>query len=74
MRYITLSGGKTVHLVEKEKGGAFGNRPHAYCGRYHASYSGDKMHDNLPAGRLCSQCRNGYLKKHSEEDLFLEMM
>ena len=49
MRYITLSGGKTVHLVMNESGGTFGNSPHAYCGRHHANYCGDKMHDDLPA-------------------------
>lgn len=75
MKYITL-GGKKYHLVTTIKG-----REHvygigtAYCGKWAASgIDNDMIHTKVPRGSLCKACKKNYLKTHTEEELFLEII
>ena len=87
MKYIQFKAGngkKTFHICMTNAGehkGMFvyghapkSNVPVAYCNGNHPMVW-DFVSDSPPkSGRLCSRCRKKYLKDHTEEDLFLEMM
>ena len=35
---------------------------------------GDTISTEVPTGKLCKRCRESYVKKHGEEDLFMAMI
>jgi hypothetical protein len=74
MKYITLYKGKTIHLVDENRISVIASEGTAFCGRFHSAYNNDVIHDKLPTGKLCEQCKKAYLKEHTEEELFLEMI
>ena len=66
MKFITLKNGTFVHIVASE----FHNQ--AYCQVW--ADIGDIVHDSPPHSKLCMDCKNNYLRDHTIEELFMEMI
>jgi hypothetical protein len=65
MKFIQYRMGKGVyHIAYHGKNSCDGNYP---C---YGDYTGDKP----PQGRLCARCKKKYLKTHTEEELFMEIL
>lgn len=46
-----------------------------YCNiSFAANRLGDEVYDDPPSGRLCKHCKRKFLKEHSEEELFTELL
>jgi len=76
MKFITLYKGKTFHLVDFVTNSINTmTLGYSLCGKHAVrGRHGEKIHDTIPAGRLCKSCKRMYLKKHTEEQLFLELV
>jgi len=69
MKFLTTPNNTRSHLVKPEK--VNGIRCKSYCGL--KEIAEDTIHTSKPQ-KLCNKCRRGYLKDHTEEELFTELI
>jgi len=87
MKYIQYKAGagkKVFHLCVTNAWGHEGalmynyisrsNTPVSYCNGNHPMRYDTVSDTPIKNGKLCSKCKEKYLKNHTEEELFLEMM
>ena len=73
MKYIKLRRGKKVHLVnENAPSMGWNDVAIAYCGKW-AAGGIDEVIDHADA-QLCENCKRSYLLRHTEEELFTELL
>jgi len=76
MQFLSIGGHKPIHIVDSD-------RPTSHrwaltfcgtCGPKSRMGSMNEVRDLVSGSRLCKKCRVSYLKRHTEESLFLELI